>query len=98
MNKALNINALIMLIVSISFAYFTAYLVAIGEGAPAYGWGFSLGRAVSGVLFPLGLVCLIRFIFRRKPMFTKGAFISWWVVFVLFGIMALIGSMLPPEA
>jgi hypothetical protein len=97
MNKAININAGVMLLMSIIFTYSTATLVATSEGPSAYGWGFIFGRAITGVLFPLLIVWVVRAVFRRKPMFTKGAFISWWVLFVLLSIMALLGSMLPPE-
>ena len=97
MNKPININIGLIFLVSITFTYFTANLIATSEGPSAYGWGFILGRSIMGVLFPLFLVWFVRIIFRRKPMFTKGAFISWWVLFVLFSLMALFGSMLPPE-
>ena len=97
MNKAININAGLMLLVSIVFTYSTTSLVATSEGPSAYGWGFIFGRATSGVLFPLIIVWVVRVVFRRKPMFTKDAFISWWILFVLLSVMALFGSMLPPE-
>ena len=97
MNKTVNINTALMLVVSFAFTYFTARLVAISEGQSAYGLGFIFGRSLSGVLIPLFLVWLARTIFRRKPMFTQGAFISWWVLFVLLSLMALFGSMLSPE-
>lgn len=97
MNKAININAGLMLLVSIAFTYITAGLVAASEGPSAYGLGFIFGRSITSVLVPLFLVWLARTIFRRKPMFTKGAFISWWVLFALLSFIALFGSTLPPE-
>ena len=77
-NKAININTGLMLLVSVVVTYVTASLIATSEGPSAYGWGFILGRSMTSVLFPLFLVWLVRTIFRRKPIFTKGAFISWW--------------------
>lgn len=97
MSKAININAGLMLIVSVVFTYFTASLVVTSEGPSAYDWGFIVGRSIMGVLLPLFCVWLARNIFRRKPIFTRGAFISWWMLFVLLSVMALFGSMLPPE-
>ncbi len=97
MNKAVNINTALMLIVSFAFTYFTASLVATSEGQSAYDLGFIFGRSLSGVLFSLFLVWLARTIFRRKPVFTTGALVSWWVLFVLLSLMALFGSMLPSE-
>ena len=97
MNKAINLNAGIMLIVSILFTYLTISLVAVGHGPSAYGWGFIFGRSIAGVIFPLFIVWIVRAIFRRKPMYTKGAFISWWILFLLLSLMSLFGSMLPPE-
>lgn len=97
MNKAINLNAGLMLLVSIVFSYITASLVATSEGPSAYDWGFIFGRSITSVLFPLFFVWFARKISRRKPMFTKGAFISWWVLFFLLSFLALFGSMLPPE-
>ena len=97
MSKAININLGLMLIVSIALNYFTISFVGIGVDPSAYGWGFIFGRATSSVLLPLFFVWLARVIFRRKPIFTKGAFVSLWVLFILFSLMALFGSLLPPE-
>lgn len=87
-----------MFFISVVFTYASAGLLATSEGPSAYGWGFILGRATTGVLFPLFLVWLARTVFRRKPILTKGALISLWLLFILLSLMALFGSMLPPEA
>tara|TARA_R110001606_G_C15172928_1_gene628398 strand:+ start:200 stop:445 length:246 start_codon:yes stop_codon:yes gene_type:complete len=79
------------------FTYYTADLILIVEGSYAYRWSFIISRSVIVVIFSLGLVCLTRFIFRRNPMLTKGAFISWWALSVLISLMALMGAMLPAE-
>lgn len=84
-----------MLLVSILFTYFTVPLLAINAGPDAYSWGFIMGRAITGVLLSLFFVWLVRFLFRRKPMFTKGALISWWIVFIFLSVMSLLGSMAP---
>lgn len=83
-----------MFVVSFVFTYDT---VQVDEGNSVYHLSFIIGRVIGIVLIPFGGVWFIRLIFRRKPMFTKGAFISWWVVSVLISLMALMGSMLPPE-
>ena len=97
MNKAITINSGLMLLVSVAFTYITASLVATSDGSSAYALGFIFGRSITSVLIPLFFVWLARTIFRRKPMFTSGAFISWWVLFSLLSFMALFGSMLSPE-
>jgi drug/metabolite transporter (DMT)-like permease len=97
MNKSININTGLMLLIGILFTYFTTSIVATKEGSEAYNWGFILGRAFVSVLFPLFLVWIARVITRRKPIFTKGAFISWWILFILLSVLSLVGSMLPPQ-
>ena len=97
MNKSLYINILVMLILSMMFTYYTADLILVGSGSHAYRWSFIICRSVIIVIFPLGLVCLTRFIFRRDLMLTKGAFISWWALSVQISLMALLGAMLPAE-
>lgn len=97
MTNALNINAAVMLLVSFVFAYLSLSLVPTTSGPSAYGMGFMFGRAISGVLLPLFLVWAPRALFRRKPIFTKGAIVTWWVLFLLLSIMGLIGGMLPQE-
>ena len=97
MSKSINTNTALMFLVSIMFTYFTADLVADSEGSSAYNLGLIVGGSVTAVLFPLFLVWAARFIFRRKPMFTKGAFVSWWLLFVLLSLGAFFGNMLPPE-
>ena len=87
-----------MLLVSIMFTYFTVPLLAINAGPDAYNWGFILGRAITGVLLSLFFVWLVRFLFRRKPMFTKGALISWWIVFIFLSALYLLGSIAPPQS
>ena len=86
-----------MLLVSILFVYFTTPLIAVDAGPDAYSWGFILGRAITGVLIALFFVWLARFVFRKKPMFTKGAFVAWWIVFILLSVLSLLGSMAPPQ-
>lgn len=98
MNRAANINAALILIVSLVFTAATAGLVAGNEGQIAYDWGFILGRALAGALAPLVLVVFVRFVFRRKPLLSKWAIVTWWVLFVFMSVMALLGNMLPPEA
>ena len=98
MNNALNVNAGLMLLVSFAFTYSTAAFIKPSEGSLAYGWGFIFGRATAGVLLPFVIVWVVRAILHRKPMFTRGTYISWWVLFVILSIVSLLGSMLPPEA
>ncbi|TQV67224.1 hypothetical protein FKG94_25860 [Exilibacterium tricleocarpae] len=98
MTKTLNINTLVMFLVSLALTYFTVSLIATSEGPSAYGIGFMFGRAMTGVLIPFAIVGIPLIIFRRgKKKFTTGAYIVWWVLFVLLSFMALFGNMLPPE-
>ncbi|WP_156498549.1 hypothetical protein [Oleiphilus sp. HI0079] len=72
--------------------------VATGASA-AYSWGFSFGRAIMGVLLPLAIVYIPFAVIRRgKPKFTKGTYVSWWVLFLLFGVMALLGNAVPKNS
>ena len=98
-NKALNINTFVMLLVSLMFAYVAANMLVSVGATTAYSWGFIIGRAVMGVLLPLAIVYFPLALIRRgKPKFTKGTYITWWVLFVLLSIMALLGSAVPPSA
>ncbi|WP_444910215.1 hypothetical protein [Microbulbifer sp. TRSA005] len=98
MNNKLNINTLVMLLVSLAFNYFTASLIATNEGPSAYDIGFVFGRAIISVLIAFAIVGIPFAIFRRgKKKFTRGAYIVWWVIFVVLSLMALFGNMLPPE-
>ena len=97
MNKAITINTGLMLIVSFLFTWSIKSLLANNLGSEAYSWGFILGRGTTGVLFSLILVLLARLITRRKPMFTKGAFISWWVLFIFFSLISFLGSMMQAQ-
>ncbi len=98
MNNTLNINTLVMFLVSLAFTYLTASLISTTEGPSAYGIGFIFGRAMTSVLISFAIVGIPLAIFRReKKKFTKGAYIVWWILFVLLSFMALFGNMLPPE-
>jgi hypothetical protein len=97
LNRALNINAGLMLLIGIIFTYSTLFVDAIAKGPSAYDWGFIFGRATAGTLLPLFIVWVVRAVFRRKPMFTTGAFVSWWILFVLLNVMALFGGLLPAQ-
>ncbi|MCJ8337112.1 MAG: hypothetical protein MJK10_01455 [Pseudomonadales bacterium] len=97
MNKAININAGVMLLISIAFTYISLSLIVTNEGNITYDWGFIIGRSLMNVLLPFFIVWLARIVFRRKPMYTKGTFVSWWILFVVLSLVALFGSMLPPE-
>lgn len=98
-NKALNINTTIMFLVSLMFAYVAVNMLVTSGATDAYSWGFVIGRAFMGVLFPLAIVYLPLAITRRgKPKFTKGTYIFWWVLFLLLSGMALLGSAIPPNA
>lgn len=95
MNKALNINILIMFVIGLGLSYLSSTITTSAEGISSYNWGFIFGRATSSVLFPLAIVYFpLLFIRRGKPKFTKGTYIVWWVLFLLLSIMALMGSML----
>jgi hypothetical protein len=98
MSRTLNINLIIMFIVSLAVTYFTSTLITISEGQEATEVSFMLGRATMAMLFPLILVSAPLALFRRgKKKFTLGAYIWLWALFLLFSLMALFGNMLPPE-
>lgn len=90
--NTLNINTLVMFLVSLTFTYVT---VSIGSGtALAYDIGFLLGRSMISILIPFALVGIPLVFFRRgKKKFTKGAIIAWWILFVLLSLMALVGNL-----
>ncbi len=93
MNRSLNINAAVMLCVSLMFAYISVNIMLAGDTSGAYGIGFIFGRAIASVLIPLAIVYLPLALFRRgKEKFTKGALPAWWVLFALLSIMSLLGS------
>ncbi len=96
-NKTIHINTGLIFLVSILLTYLMAPIFVNYEGEIAYSWGFIFGRAVTSVLIPLFLVWLVRTIFRKKPMFTKGALVSWWALFLVFSGLSILGSMLPPQ-
>lgn len=98
-NKALNINTIIMFLVSLMFAYIAANMLVATGATAAYSWGFIFGRAIMGVLLPLAIVYIPLAIIRRgKPKFTRGTYVFWWVLFLLLGVMALLGNAVPPNA
>jgi len=87
-----------MFLVSLIFAYISAAMMLETGVLNSYGWGFIIGRAVMGVLLPFVIVYIPLAITRRgKQKFTKGAYVSWWVLFILISVMALVGSALPPN-
>ena len=90
MNRTFNINILIMFILSFGLAYLS---IKLSSHVEPHSVAFMLGRATSSVLFPLIVVYIpLLFIRRGKPKFTKGAYITLWVLFTLLSILALIGS------
>ena len=99
MNKYLNINISVMLLVSVVFTFITAGFIAVGPGQDEIGVSFLLGRSFAGVVIPLILVSIPLAIIRRgKRKFTKGPHIILWSIFFVFSLMALFGSALPPES
>ena len=97
-NKAIHINTGLMFLVSILLTYIMAPIFANYTGTIAYSWGFIFGHAITNVLAPLFLVWLVRKIFRKKSMFTKGALVSWWVLFIVFSGLSILGSLSPPQS
>lgn len=95
MNRIININVALMLLLGFIFNYLTVGLITTGLESGEYIFGFALGRAISSILMALFLVWVFRKVTRKKPTFTKGSIIASWVLFILLSFMALIGNMLP---
>ncbi len=94
MTRTLNINAGIMLVLSVIVTYVTLGMHTANVDE-TYSMGFIGGRAIAGTLLPLLLISIPAGIYKLTKKSTLPGFYIWlWLFWIMFSIMSSLGNII----